>query len=155
MAAKLKRVKSDSKDQDHFTVPKHKQLAALCYRNGKKGREILLVTSSRGRWILPKGWPMKGRHDGEAAMIEAWEEGGVKRGKLSKKPLGKYLGTKISKSGDEEVAETRVYKVKVTDTRKRYPERKRRDRQWVTAKEAARLVTEDGLRKIIKAFGKS
>lgn len=155
MAEKKKDAAKNGADETETNLPTRKQLAALCFREGKKGREILLVTSSRGRWILPKGWPMKGRNDGEAAMIEAWEEGGVKGGKLSKKPLGQYLARKVDKDGEMSLARTKVYKVKVTETRKRYPERKQRNRRWVSPKEAARMVTEDGLRKIIKAFAKA
>ena len=43
--------------------PSALQLAALCWRRGKKGIEVLLVTSSQGRWILPKGWPIDGLDD--------------------------------------------------------------------------------------------
>ena len=44
------------------------QLAALCYRvTRKRGTQILLITSREtGRWVIPKGWPMKGRSDAEA-----------------------------------------------------------------------------------------
>lgn len=145
------RIKATIEAED-FTPPRHKQLAALCFRKGKKGTEILMVTSSAGRWILPKGWPMKGKKDGEAAMIEAWEEGGVKRGKVARKPMGKFLATKTMKSGDEELAETRVYAVKVKEMRKKFPESHKRDTQWLSPKKAAKLVTEDGLRKILKSF---
>ncbi len=151
MAAFLKNDLSDDGEVNNVK-PKHKQLAALCYRDGKKGREILMVTSSRGRWILPKGWPMKGKKDREAAMIEAWEEAGVKGGKLKRRPVGKYLAAKVNKHGDEELAETKVYQVKVKDTRKKYPESNKRDRKWVSPKKAAKLVTEDGLRSILKSF---
>ena len=135
-----------------FSNRAHKQLAALCLRKGKKGTQVLMVTSSSGRWILPKGWPMKGKKNAEAAMIEAWEEGGVKKGKVRRKPIGTYMAAKTMKSGDEELAETRVYRVKVKKMRKKYPESKRRDRQWVSPKKAAKLVTEDGLRKILKTL---
>ena len=34
------------------------QVAALCWRAGKGGLEVLLITSLNSkRWILPKGWP--------------------------------------------------------------------------------------------------
>lgn len=149
------RGEADADIEDEYTPAEHTQLAALCYREGDNGREILMVTSSRGRWILPKGWPMKGKKNREAALIEAWEEGGVKKGKVSRKPMGKYMATKLTKSGDEEVTETAVYEVKVKDIRKKFPERDRRERRWVSPKKAAKLVTEDGLRQILKSFGKA
>ena len=136
----------------HYTTPIHRQLAALCHRKGEKGREVLLVTSSQGRWILPKGWPMAGKHDSEAALVEAWEEAGVRRGKVKRKPIGTFAAVKRSSYGDEEICITRVFEVKAKTVLDDYPEVKRRGRRWVPAKVAARLVTEDGLREILRAL---
>ena len=47
-------------------------------RTPEGGTEVLLVTSRETRrWIIPKGWPMKGLRDDEAARIEAKEEAHV------------------------------------------------------------------------------
>ena len=36
------------------------QFGALCWRAGKSGAEVLLISSREtGRWVIPKGWPMK------------------------------------------------------------------------------------------------
>ena len=135
-----------------FTRPVHRQLAALCYRNGEAGREVLLVTSSTGRWILPKGWPISGLKPGQAAMVEAWEEAGVRKGKVARKPLGAFMGSKFSVSGDEEPCLTQVYAVKVEETLDLYPEVDRRDRVWVSLEQAQGMVLEDGLRTILAGF---
>jgi 8-oxo-dGTP pyrophosphatase MutT (NUDIX family) len=66
------------------------QLGALCWRHGKSGVEVLMITSSQGRWILPKGWPIDGLSEPEAALQEAWEEAGVKRAKTTPLPVGGY-----------------------------------------------------------------
>lgn len=128
------------------------QLAALCWRDGEAGREVLLVTSSSGRWILPKGWPMPGKSDADAALLEAWEEGGVRRGKVSRRPVGSYLAAKRTPEGDEVACLLRVYAVKVREAADAFPEAARRGRRWVSPEEAARLVDEDGLRDILRAF---
>ena len=47
------------------------QLAALCHRATKGGKEVLLISSSSGRWILPKGWPIDGLTAAQAAKQEA------------------------------------------------------------------------------------
>lgn len=133
-----------------YTRPIHRQLAALCWRSGKKGTEVLLVTSSKGRWILPKGWPIDGKTSGEAAQVEAWEEAGVKRGKVSRKPLGSFVGTKITAHGDEEPCRLDVFAIEVSKTVADYPESEQRDRIWVSPGKAAKMVIEDGLREILK-----
>lgn len=134
-------------------LPLRTQLAALCWRKALDGaREVLLVTSSTGRWILPKGWPMPGKSHGEAALTEAWEEAGVAKGKVARRPLGQFIGTKITPAGDEAPCITRVFAVKVALTADEWPERDRRDRCWVSPAQAVDLVTEEGLRDILRAF---
>ena len=135
-----------------FTAPVHRQLAALCYRTGAAGREVLLVTSSTGRWILPKGWPITGLRPGQTCLVEAWEEAGVRKGKVARKPLGAFMGSKFSLSGDEEPCLTQVYAVKVEKTLETYPEVDKRDRVWVTPEQAQGMVLEDGLRAILAKF---
>jgi 8-oxo-dGTP pyrophosphatase MutT (NUDIX family) len=50
----------------------------------------MLVTSrATRRFIVPKGWPMKGKSGRKAAMIEAQEEAGVV-GNIVKEPAGAY-----------------------------------------------------------------
>ena len=134
------------------TEPQLVQLAALCWRKGENGREVLLVTSSNGRWILPKGWPIEGKSPSEAALTEAWEEGGVVRGKASRKPLGAYMANKRTPQGDDLPCLLKVYAIKVRDLADDFPEAHRRDRVWVSPAQAARMVDEEGLRDILRSF---
>ncbi len=133
------------------------QFAALCHRpaktGGKKqGREVLLVSSSRGRWILPKGWPIAGKNPADAALQEAWEEGGVRRGKVNATALGAFDGEKRYDSGATVPCHTEVYSVSVTAMSKNYPEADRRNRIWVAPEKAAEMVDDDGLRGILRQF---
>ena len=76
------------------------QFAALCYRVHKDETQILLITSrERGRWIIPKGWPVEGATPAEAATAEAFEEAGVE-GKSFNICLGLYSYTKIMSGTD-------------------------------------------------------
>ena len=53
--------------------PKRLQVAALCYRGDDADRKVLLVTSrGTGRWIIPKGWPIRGMNAPQAARQEAF-----------------------------------------------------------------------------------
>lgn len=144
-----KRIPAGKRRAAHV-APVHTQLAALCHRKGKDGAELLLVTSSEGRWILPKGWPIDGLTGGEVARVEAWEEAGVKKGKVARKSLGSFIGTKLTKQGDEEPCLTRVYEIEVTKVVDDFPESDRRDRIWVSPAAAAEMVTEDGLRDLLR-----
>ena len=136
---------------DHVE-PRFTQLAALCWREGGEGREVLLVTSSSGRWILPKGWPMDGRPPHRAARIEAWEEAGVRRGKVERRPLGTYLALKRTEAGDDLPCLHRVYAIKVREMAEEFPEAGRRERAWVPVERAAEMVDEQGLRDLLLNF---
>ena len=128
------------------------QLAALCWRKGDDGREVLLVTSSEGRWILPKGWPIDGLDHVESALTEAWEEAGVKRGKAGRKPIGRFDTVKVLRSGKSRPSTVTVYSVKVHKTSKDYPEADRRDRIWVSPQKAAEMVSDAGLSDLLRKF---
>lgn len=52
-------------------------VAAVVYRVADDGLEILLVRSSRGRWIFPKGKVLPGESSSVAAIRYAEDEGGV------------------------------------------------------------------------------
>ena len=67
------------------------QVAALPLTIGEDGvtRVLLLTSRETKRWVIPKGWPMKGRKPYEAAAQEALEEAGV-TGQAKKKPIGTY-----------------------------------------------------------------
>ncbi|WP_423794519.1 NUDIX hydrolase [Methylobacterium durans] len=130
------------------------QVAALPFRLGVKGRpEILLVTSRETRrWIIPKGWPMPGRKDHRAAEREAYEEAGLK-GQIGKKAVGKYRYDKRLGDGSTVACAVKVFPLEVSDERKRWPEKKQRRRRWYRPAEAADLVNERDLQKLLLSFG--
>ncbi len=135
-----------------FQRPPALQLAALCHRRTDDGKVVLLVSSSSGRWILPKGWPIDGMTAAEAAAQEAWEEGGVKASKVGQSSLGSFYGRKTYSNGRSEPCETLVYKLKVADVANDFPEANRRDRIWVTPAKAAELVDNAQLKSLLAKF---
>lgn len=125
--------------------PPYLQVAALCLRGPEQAREVLVVSSlGTGRWILPKGWPMRGRSLAQAALREAWEEAGVK-GKVSKRPVGRYTYLKEGGRGLPKRCEVRVFLIEVDKIEDHYPEAGRRKRRWVGPAEAAQMVAEPEL----------
>lgn len=130
------------------------QVAALCWRVGKKGQKEVLLISSRGtgRWIIPKGWPMDGLDGAGAAAQEAWEEAGVKAAKISRKPAGIYHYVKVLNNGLPAPVEATVYSVRVDHLEKSFPEVDERKRLWIAPEKAAELVAETELKDILRAF---
>ncbi len=128
------------------------QHAALCYRPRAGGIEFLLVTSrDTGRWVLPKGWPMRGKSPAAAALREAYEEAGVS-GRVVKRCLGYYAYAKTMPDGTSLPCMVSVFPVLVRDLRKDFPECRQRQRAWFAPAEAAARVAETELAQILLAF---
>lgn len=138
-------------------MPKNKkqkianQVAALPIKTGIDGKpQIILVTSREtGRWVIPKGWPMRNRKDHAAAAIEAYEEAGVV-GKPDKKPLGTFDYIKVMPKGREDVqCRVSVYLLNVDRLLPKWPESKERVRDFCSPVVAAERVDEPELKAII------
>jgi len=110
-----------------------RQVAAIPFRLNQHGDiEIMLVTSrTTKRFIVPKGWPMKGKSGRKAAMIEAQEEAGV-LGKILKEPAGTYSYWKRLANRFVRV-DVIVYLLEVTEELADWQEAKRRQRAWLPA----------------------
>ncbi|NTF18008.1 NUDIX hydrolase [Agrobacterium rubi] len=130
------------------------QYAALCFRLVDKENEVqVLVITSRdtGRWVIPKGWPMKRKKPHEAAAIEALQEAGV-RGKPSKKPIGQYTYMKRLDSGVDVPCIVDVFKVEISASEAEYKEKGQRTLEWVSPAEASRRVQEPELKSLLASF---
>lgn len=135
---------------DAVVQPHRAQVAALPVRSGPTGPEIMLITSRETRrWVVPKGWPMKGRKDHEAAAQEAREEAGLE-GRIHKHPLGAYTYLKRT-DGTAEPCRVMVYRLDVEGERRSWRERGQRERRWFPAAEAASQVAEPRLASMIRA----
>ncbi|NNG71935.1 NUDIX hydrolase [Rhizobium laguerreae] len=130
------------------------QYGALCFRYKEAGSEIevLVITSRESRrWIIPKGWPIKGKRPHEAAAIEAWEEAGV-RGKAKKKPVGSYTYLKELDDGNVTPCIVELFQIEVTAVSTDFKERGQRLFDWVSPSEAARRVREIELKSLLVNF---
>lgn len=128
------------------------QYAALCWRRRAGEVQVLLVTSrEQGRWVIPKGWPMKGRDPHKAAAREAWEEAGV-RGKARPAPLGVYHYAKNRGEAGVVPCRVQVFELPVERLAQSWPEDSQRRRKWFAPQEAANRVQEPELRAILAGF---
>lgn len=142
----LKRILADL--QLMLRRPPMQQYAAICYRLRKKHAEpeVLLMTSrGTGRWVIPKGWPMKGKPSHAVAAREAYEEAGV-RGTVSEEPFGCYHYQKGLKDGFSVTCRVQVYTLEVKEILKEFPEKDMRRFEWVNCEEAAARVQEPELK---------
>ena len=129
------------------------QYAALPWRRTAQGAvEVLLITSRETRrWVIPKGWPIKGLKSLEVAAREAFEEAGLE-GVVRKKKLGVFHYEKRLRTGRIQPVKVAVYALQVVNQLDEWPEKGQRDLQWTPPAEAAAQVDEPELRAIIAAF---
>ena len=112
-------------------------MCAIPYRWEAGELRYLVVTSSGGdRWIFPKGVVDPGYTAEEAALVEAFEEGGV-RGTLSKAPVHSYPRKKWGHDWTVLVFALACAEV-ADDWSESY-----RSRMWVTYREAKELIGRD------------
>ncbi len=129
------------------------QFAALPWRRNAAGElEVLLITSRETRrWVIPKGWPIKGAKSMKSAAQEAYEEAGL-IGKIGKRPIGSYAYDKRLKNGRLQHVRVAVFGLQVEREAEDYPEVGQREKLWATITEAARLVDEPELMVLMATF---
>lgn len=129
------------------------QYGALLWRKGARGRlQVLLITSRRrGRWIVPKGWPMADREPCLVAAMEAFEEAGV-IGEVEPNPIGCYDYMKEGGDGSSQQVCVTLFGLSVVGTLTNWPERGQRKRRWFGLAEAAETVDDRSLIPLIRAI---
>jgi 8-oxo-dGTP pyrophosphatase MutT (NUDIX family) len=128
------------------------QVAALCWRMGRRGPEVLLITSRNSRrWILPKGWAEPELTAAENAAREAFEEAGV-TGRIGSEPVGRYHYLKEKREGTGTPVSVDVFALAVTKQLDDWPEKGQRSMIWVPLDQAAAKISEPGLRGVLKDF---
>lgn len=133
-------------DEGCPAVPgERQQAAAIPFRCGDAGLEVLLVTSIRsGDWILPKGNVDAGLSPAQAAEMEVREEASV-AGVVCSTPIAVY---------DYEKGSTRlwvqVFPLRVERVLDNWTESELRRRQWVSLDAAMRLVRRPGVRSALE-----
>lgn len=115
---------------------------------------MLLTSRETRRWVIPKGWPMKGRKPAEVASQEAYEEAGLVGQIVGKRPLGNFHYQK-QLAKNERLCQVRVFSFRVERQLDDWPEKEHRETAWFDAEEAATLVAEVGLAGIIERFAGS
>lgn len=128
------------------------QYAALPFRVEKGELFIMLVTSREThRWVIPKGWPEKNLKPYQVAETEAYEEAGLKGG-IVKTPIAAFEYRKVLSPKRKVDCLVEVFPLKVTGILDVWPEQSQRKRSWMRPADAAVVVAEAGLKRLLLAF---
>ena len=129
-----------------------RQVAALPWRRGEQGVQVMLVTSRETRrWVVPKGGRMAGKTDPEAAAVEAMEEAGV-QGEVSTVAHGVFRYARLIGEGELKRYVVALYPLMVRIQLGHWPEAHERQRRWMSQEEAAASVQEPDLAELILSF---
>jgi phosphohistidine phosphatase len=128
----------------------YNQSAVIPFRLRRGKPEILVIYSSnRKHWVVPKGIMDPGLSARESAAKEAWEEAGVE-GRVYDESLGAYTCKKWGAGCRVEVFAMEVIHL--------VPEKKweesHRGREWVTPKQAAKRLKQKELTPMVMALAK-
>ncbi len=104
------------------------------------GVEVLLITNSSGRWIVPKGGIDAGQSAADQAAIEAFEEAGVVEAEIGGE-IGSY---EYARGG--RLHRVRLFALLVRELAAEWDESHRREREWVSLERAVERVRYEGLR---------
>lgn len=88
----------------------------------------------------------------DAAAREAREEAGI-TGAIARIEAGRYFYSKALSSGEDVPCEVLVFPLEVDKVADKWKEKRHRKRKWVKPEEAARMINEPDLCKLIATFG--
>lgn len=127
----------------HSSLPASEPIDQAAVVAVRDGRICLITTSSGKRWLIPKGKRQAGRDLRETAAREAWEEAGLV-GTVKADPLGEYEFVKFGC-----LHRVIVFRMRVHEAKRRWPERGKRRRRWVRPSKAIARIAHAELREIV------
>lgn len=126
------------------------QSAVIPYRrNGQQFEFLLIGSSSKHHWVVPKGIQDPGLSPQQSASKEAWEEAGI-RGRVSDQLLGQY---QIEKWGAYCTVEVFAMEVDEIIDERDWEER-HRGREWMDAGQAAKRLHQHELASLLLNLAK-
>ena len=126
----LKKVKSNSK------------WGVIPYRTNSSGKiEVLVISTKRKNWSLPKGNLMKRIGPARTAQLEAYEEAGIE-GALASKPIPCSIGRTC----------IYLYPMAVSKVFENWPEASFRKRKWIELSKACHILHHRAMGKVLRKF---
>ncbi|MCJ1472186.1 hypothetical protein MMC13_000833 [Lambiella insularis] len=125
------------RDKQRYSPAGERLVAGVVPLSPDKTRVLLIQSSRRTAWVLPKGgWENDEATAIDAAKREAWEEAGIHCAVT--KDLGRILDTRGPKevSSSAPKALYQFYQVRVDKEVAEWPEKHKRGRQWMSYREA-------------------
>jgi len=128
-----------------------RQFGAIPFVLHEKEPLVLMITSrTQERWIFPKGGLEASETPVEAAHREAFEEAGVK-GTVMADLSHDVQAVKVTEGNSEDMIVT-YFPLQFSEQMEDWPERKRRDRHWVTLSDARKIAGGSDILEALEGF---
>ena len=128
-----------------------RQFGAIPFVLHEKEPLVLMITSrTQERWIFPKGGLEASETPVEAAEREAFEEAGVK-GTVTADLSHDVQAVKVTEGNSQDMIVT-YFPLQFTEQMEDWPERKRRDRHWVTLADARKIAGGPDILEALEGF---
>ncbi|KAL8953894.1 MAG: hypothetical protein Q9222_000268 [Ikaeria aurantiellina] len=141
MAQKLTATARTGRDNQRYGPQGERLVAGVVPLSTDKTKVLLIQSTRRGGWVLPKGgWETDEGTAQEAACREAWEEAGIVCVVL--KDLGTIpeMRTPAELTPKAPKAAYQFYEVRVDREAAEWPEKDKRGRQWVSYQQAKQAL---------------
>ena len=127
---------------DFRKVKPNSKWGVIPYRVLESGKvEVLIISTRRKNWSLPKGNLIKNIGPQRTALLEAYEEAGID-GSLQSKPIFCSMGRTCIYFFPMEVSKTLDY----------WPESSFRKRKWVQVSKAKNILHHQEIGKVVQNF---
>ncbi|EXJ90833.1 hypothetical protein A1O1_03938 [Capronia coronata CBS 617.96] len=141
MAKELSMTSRVGSDNQRYGPKGERLVAGVVPLSADKTRVLLIQSTHRNGWVLPKGgWELDEATASAAACREAWEEAGIIC--QVEKDLGHIPDTRpttaVTKNAPK--ASYHFFEATVTEERTEWPEKHKRTRQWYAYAQAAQLL---------------
>jgi len=142
MAKELSMTSRSGSDNQRYGPKGERLVAGIVPLSADKTRVLLIQSTRRNGWVLPKGgWELDEATASAAACREAWEEAGILC--RVERDLGHIPDTRPSTTHTKQApkASYHFFEAVVTEERSDWPERHKRSRQWYAYGQAVQLLT--------------
>ncbi|CZT00690.1 related to diadenosine hexaphosphate hydrolase [Rhynchosporium agropyri] len=137
MAASRSMESRVGRNKQRYAETGERLVAGVVPLNSAKTHVLLIQSTRRAGWVLPKGGWESDESCTEAAQREAWEEAGIVC--TVDYDLGTIKETRPPKQMSKETPKAlyQFYEVTVTSEEADWPEKHKRNRQWANFAEAS------------------
>jgi len=141
MAKELPMTSRSGSDNQRYGPKGERLVAGIVPLSADKSRVLLIQSTRRNGWVLPKGgWELDEATASAAACREAWEEAGI----ICKveRDLGHIADTRPTSAVTKHApkASYHFFEATVTEERSDWPEKHKRSRQWYAYTQAVQLL---------------